>query len=379
MTCSACGGELAPGASRCPSCQAAVAPRVEGALATDPRLVTPPARSRSRAADVSREPAILRRRDGSERTWQAEIQERVRSRRQRRVATDLPLFDQPEIAAAQPAEDSGRGSELRPPRPVVPVTRPGVPESRVTRATAVAPAVEERVHLAPPAERARTTPASEEPQEDAARSAGLTDAELADLPLRTTVPASVADRDYLDHLEFEAGSLPAQSAHPTASVPVLVVHSDPHEGLELEPPPSEPAPLERPASALERAQAAAFDLALFAVLSAVAAYFAARAARVEMLALAASWPWLASFLALVAVFYACYFTGTTGQTPGKLLLGLRVVDTAGRRPSYPVATARALLGLAGIALCGLGLLPIVFDPAGRALHDRAFRTRVVRR
>jgi uncharacterized RDD family membrane protein YckC len=40
--------------------------------------------------------------------------------------------------------------------------------------------------------------------------------------------------------------------------------------------------------------------------------------------------------------------------------------------------ARALLGLAGTGLVGLGLLPIAFDPAGRALHDRLFRTRVVR-
>jgi uncharacterized OB-fold protein len=44
MTCPTCGGELVPGANRCPVCEASVAPRVEGALATDPRLMTPPAR-----------------------------------------------------------------------------------------------------------------------------------------------------------------------------------------------------------------------------------------------------------------------------------------------------------------------------------------------
>ena len=40
--------------------------------------------------------------------------------------------------------------------------------------------------------------------------------------------------------------------------------------------------------------------------------------------------------------------------------------------------ARALVGLLGTALVGLGLVPMAFDPAGRALHDRLFRTRVVR-
>ena len=44
---------------------------------------------------------------------------------------------------------------------------------------------------------------------------------------------------------------------------------------------------------------------------------------------------------LLALFYAGYFTGTTGQTPGKLMTGLRVVDTSGRPPGYSRAAARA--------------------------------------
>ena len=40
--------------------------------------------------------------------------------------------------------------------------------------------------------------------------------------------------------------------------------------------------------------------------------------------------------------------------------------------------ARAFVGLLGTGLAGLGLLPMAFDPAARALHDRLFRTRVVR-
>ena len=91
-----------------------------------------------------------------------------------------------------------------------------------------------------------------------------------------------------------------------------------------------------------------------------------------------SWRWIGAYLGLLAVFYSGYFTGTTGQTPGKLVTGLRVVGTTGRPPGYPSAAGRGVLGLLGIALAGLGLVPIAFDPARRAAHDRLFRTRVVR-
>ncbi len=107
-------------------------------------------------------------------------------------------------------------------------------------------------------------------------------------------------------------------------------------------------------------------------------YFTGRAARADLGALVSSWPGLAAYLGLLALFYAGYFTGTTGQTPGKLLTGLRVVGATGRPPGYLRAMARAFVGLLGTALVGLGLLPMAFDPAGRTLHDRLFRTRVVR-
>jgi uncharacterized RDD family membrane protein YckC len=92
----------------------------------------------------------------------------------------------------------------------------------------------------------------------------------------------------------------------------------------------------------------------------------------------ASWRALAAYLGLLALFYAGYFTGTTGQTPGKLVTGLRVVGATGRPPGYARAMARAFIGLAGTGLAGLGLVPMAFDPAARALHDRLFGTRVVR-
>ena len=99
------------------------------------------------------------------------------------------------------------------------------------------------------------------------------------------------------------------------------------------------------------------------------------------MSLAASWPWLAAYLAFLGLFYAGYFTGTTGQTPGKMVTGLRVVDAAGRPPGYLRAMARAARRRAwDRASAGLGLLPMAFDPARRALSTTACSsTRVVHR
>jgi uncharacterized RDD family membrane protein YckC len=327
MTCPTCGGELVPGADRCPICDAAVAPRVEGALAADPRLATPPARPKPKPEPLRDIPGLRKR----ERTWRDEVQERVRSRRQKRVEAGLPLFEQPEPPPVQAA---------RPEPPPAPIGAAAPPP---------APAVE--------------APVAEPVREPDLVSTRLSEAELADLPLRAP--------------EADAPLPPARSVPPLDDE-VLAEEQGGEPEVELAPPLAEPGPLERPARAGERLRAALVDGLIFGALSAVVVYFTGRAARVELVALRASWPALASYLCLLALFYAGYFTGTTGQTPGKLVAGLRVVGAAGRPPGYLRAVARALVGLVGTGLVGLGLLPIAFDPAGRALHDRLFRTRVVR-
>jgi uncharacterized RDD family membrane protein YckC len=136
--------------------------------------------------------------------------------------------------------------------------------------------------------------------------------------------------------------------------------------------------VERPALLAERLRAAAVDAALLGTLWSVVVYFASRAARVPLAGLLPAWPWLTGYLAFLGLAYAAYFTGTTGQTLGKILFALRVVDTAGQPPGYLRAFARAALGALGVLAAGLGLLPMAFDPARRALHDRVFRTRVIR-
>ena len=102
MTCPSCGGELDPAQDRCPVCDSNAQPRVEGALAADPRFVTPAPRGR---VDPLRDIPGLRKK---EKTWRDEVQERVRSRRNKRALAGLPLFEQAEAAGAEPASQTGQ-------------------------------------------------------------------------------------------------------------------------------------------------------------------------------------------------------------------------------------------------------------------------------
>jgi len=129
---------------------------------------------------------------------------------------------------------------------------------------------------------------------------------------------------------------------------------------------------------MERTQAATIDLSLLLVLDAFILYFSARAARVDLAGLMATWQYLAAYLGALALVYAGYFTGLMGRTPGKMILGLRVVDTHGEAPGFLRALVRAVLGIVGSALLFIGHVPAFFDPAHRALHDRLVGTRVVR-
>jgi len=275
-----------------------------------------------------------------ERTWRDEVLERVKSRRQKRASAGLPLFDHVEPPQVAQAPSRVKEASITLPLPPAPATSGVEPK---------------------PSEAFATMRQSED--------------ELGDLPLNTddTQP-NVAAR------EREDGALPRATRRSLPSLDDDALPHEPSDEPELELPPlaTEAPPLERPAFPLERAQAAAVDTILFAALGVVVLYFTGRAARVDVTGLAPSWPGLALYLGLLALFYAAYFTGTTGQTPGKLMTGLRVVGATGRPPSYPRAMARALLGVAGIVLAGAFLVPMAFDPARRTLHDRLFRTRVVR-
>jgi uncharacterized RDD family membrane protein YckC len=84
-------------------------------------------------------------------------------------------------------------------------------------------------------------------------------------------------------------------------------------------------------------------------------------------------------LALLAgALYYVYFWGVQGASPGKQVLGLAVVDLAGRGP---IGVGPAILRLLGYLLSGalLGIGFVLVPITGRGLHDWLAGTLVVRR
>jgi uncharacterized RDD family membrane protein YckC len=128
-----------------------------------------------------------------------------------------------------------------------------------------------------------------------------------------------------------------------------------------------------------RIGAAALDWLLLLALDAGVVYFTLRVSRLAAseIALLPLAP-LAAFLLLLDGGYLALFTAATGQTIGKMAVGLRVVSAE----DEPLTTGRALIrtvALIGSALpAGLGLIPAGFDRAHRGLHDRLADTVVVR-
>lgn len=342
MNCRACGGPLPSVGGACVACGALPGLPVEGALAPDPASRPVPAR----------EPTGKKRRE-RERHWKDEVRERMDRRRQRESGAPpappgLPLFPEPARPADSIEPAVGRGRVAEPP-----------PERELADERPAGP-----------------TELGSEPEAPVAEP----DGGLLWLP--STAPAPL-----VEGLSLRPVDQPTPQATPAPAPPSLLDEepaepegSEGGDGWSLGEAhvPAPAAMVDRPALAVERLQAALVDLGILAALWTGVLYFAARAARVPLSGLQPAWPWLLGYLALLGLLYAAYFTGTTGQTLGKMLFGLRVVGRSGRVPGYPAALGRAALGTLSASVAGLGLVPMLFDPARRALHDRLFGTRVVR-
>lgn len=320
------------GQERCPGCGASVAPVTEGALAPDPAL-------RARPEPLREIPGLRKK----EKTWKDEVRERMRDRTRRRGDGDLPLFR--DGTDGEAATDLDARSEVVAVDPPAPPARPPIviaPPHRMAAKSA------DSGLGSPPIE------------------VGVDESDLplrpAEFPLRPAAATPAAE------FRLAPGDAPAHAQAPA---------SDDEWSLGGEPT-SSPRPVERPAYSGERARAAALDLALLTVLWAIVVYFASRAAHVDLAGLKPAWPYLGGYLAFLGLTYAGYFTGTTGQTLGKIATGLRVVDAGGRPPGYLRAFVRAALGSLGVLAAGAGLIPMLLDPARRALHDRVAKTRVVK-
>lgn len=83
---------------------------------------------------------------------------------------------------------------------------------------------------------------------------------------------------------------------------------------------------------------------------------------------------------LLSIVYPVYFWALRGATPGKRILGLRVMSMEGETP---IGWQRALLRVIGYMISGfvmgIGFLLIAVSDDKRGLHDRLADTRVLRR
>jgi uncharacterized RDD family membrane protein YckC len=96
--------------------------------------------------------------------------------------------------------------------------------------------------------------------------------------------------------------------------------------------------------------------------------------------------WIARVSGVLGMWIAlwwCYFVvgwGLLGATPGKWLLGLRVIDHRGR---FPIGVSRAVMRLFAYSVSsltlGIGHLILLFRRDRCALHDLLAGTRIVRR
>ena len=85
--------------------------------------------------------------------------------------------------------------------------------------------------------------------------------------------------------------------------------------------------------------------------------------------------WVSTLLFLT---YFTLFIGDSGQTPGKMILGVRVVRTDGLPVFYGQALFRALGYYVSSLLFGLGFLWAVWDRRNQTWHDKIVGTVVVR-
>jgi uncharacterized RDD family membrane protein YckC len=91
--------------------------------------------------------------------------------------------------------------------------------------------------------------------------------------------------------------------------------------------------------------------------------------------------WLLGLLLVAALtlLYLALFTALGGETPGKQLLGLRVIDRWGQAPSAGRSVVRAGLAVGSGALALMGFFLVLFDRRRQALHDKLAGTFVVLR
>ena len=116
---------------------------------------------------------------------------------------------------------------------------------------------------------------------------------------------------------------------------------------------------------------------LFAVVIIWAGARRTREGQPDLAFIMAAWTILGLVLLFAQAAYAIVFVVRWGATPGKRLLGLRVVRADGGRVGAWRAAGRHFGEMISSALCWLGYLLALFDEEKRTLHDQLAGTRVI--
>ncbi|MBS3166536.1 RDD family protein [Candidatus Woesearchaeota archaeon] len=83
-------------------------------------------------------------------------------------------------------------------------------------------------------------------------------------------------------------------------------------------------------------------------------------------------------LQLVSVVLIIYLDGVKGGTPGKLILGMRIVNEQGNFIGVPMALLRYIGRILSALILGIGLFMIGWDAKKQGLHDKIAKTYVVK-
>ncbi len=81
---------------------------------------------------------------------------------------------------------------------------------------------------------------------------------------------------------------------------------------------------------------------------------------------------------LIPILITIYMEGIIGGTPGKLILGLRIVNEQGEFIGIPAAILRYIGKILSAIILFIGFFMIAFDSKKQGLHDKIAKTYVVK-
>ncbi|HHH19442.1 MAG TPA: RDD family protein [Campylobacterales bacterium] len=81
---------------------------------------------------------------------------------------------------------------------------------------------------------------------------------------------------------------------------------------------------------------------------------------------------------VLKMIYQTFFVWQNGMTPGKMMMGIRVVEMeTGRNPRFEVAFLRASFRIVSDMVFYVGYIIAFFNPLVQTLHDKIAKTLVV--